>query len=124
MIKLFLDDIRLPSEVSNYFTPVKYRTLYRKEGWIIVRNYNDFVNYIESNELPELISFDHDLADDHYDPSTWTESFEYHEKTGYHCALYLLDYCYNKGYNVPQCLCHSMNPVGKKRIEDLLKINY
>ena len=62
--KLYLDDVRIP----------------QTEGWEIVRNYDDFVKWIEENGLPDIVSFDHDLAEVHYDPSTWRQSFEYHEK--------------------------------------------
>ena len=46
MKKLYLDDIRIP----------------QTEGWDIVRSYDDFVNWIEMNGLPDVVSFDHDLC--------------------------------------------------------------
>ena len=45
MVKLFLDDIRKPPDVD----------------WFIVRNYNQFIDWIDKNGLPDIISFDHDL---------------------------------------------------------------
>ena len=47
--KLYLDDVRIP----------------QTEGWEIVRNYDDFVKWIEENGLPDIVSFDHDLAEVH-----------------------------------------------------------
>ena len=80
---LFLDDIRMPWQVGNYIYPVELRSEYRLQNWIIVRNYKEFINTINEKGFPQCISFDHDLADIHYDPNTWTESFEYQEETGY-----------------------------------------
>ncbi len=76
---LFLDDIRYPVEVYRY---TKQDVFLRKD-WHIVRNYEQFINRILEKGLPEMISFDHDLADEHYwDPN----SRERVEKTGYDCA--------------------------------------
>ena len=60
---LFLDDYRMPIDCANYM----YRKnvdcrIYHKE-WNIVRSYWQFVKWIEENELPDFISFDHDLGD-------------------------------------------------------------
>lgn len=52
--KLFLDDIRVPTDI------------YPKdnnEDWIIVRNLTDFKNTIIEKGIPEFISFDNDLGD-------------------------------------------------------------
>lgn len=59
---LFLDDIRWPIEAFQY---TKNEIFWEKE-WSIVRNYQQFVDWIIENGLPKLISFDHDLADEHY----------------------------------------------------------
>lgn len=113
---LFLDDIRQPSEVGNYMLPVELRPQYRLDKWEIVRNYEQFVEIIEKHGLPDKISFDHDLADSHYDPKTWTEVFTYGEKTGCNCAEWLCKYCHEKGLKFPEYYVHSMNPVGKENI--------
>ena len=76
---LFLDDERMPYQVGNYIYPVEIKPLYRLETWEIVRNYEEFVKIIEGRGLPSLISFDHDLADIHYDSNTYKESFTYRE---------------------------------------------
>lgn len=116
MYNLFLDDIRNPVEVGNYIYPIELRQLYRKLKWKIIRNYNDFVKIIEKNGLPEIVSFDHDLALIHYNPLTHIESFEYDEKTGFDCAKWLVNYCINNSKILPVFYSHSMNPIGKENI--------
>lgn len=111
--KLFLDDVRTP----------------RTEDWEIVRSYEDFVNYINENGLPDEISFDHDLASIEYDSNKIIESFVHHEKTGYDAAKWLCDYCWSNGLPLPKCNVHSANPVGRDNILSILrsfekKLNY
>ena len=113
MKKLYLDDVRVP----------------QTEGWDIVRSYDDFVNWIEENGLPEVISFDHDLADVDYDPKTQRETFKYHETTGYDAAKWLCEYCWTNGLPIPNWNVHSANPVGRDNIISILtayekKLNY
>ena len=55
---LFLDDERYPKQVTWVNLPLV--------DWVIVRNYNEFVKKIEEDGMPVFISFDHDLADEHY----------------------------------------------------------
>ena len=117
---LFLDDVRLPGEVGNYIYPVDIKPLYRLGEWEIVRSYDSFISIILERGLPELVSFDHDLADVHYDPMTCRESFSYHDKTGLDCALWLTEYCRNNNINLPRFLVHSLNPDGKENILALL----
>ncbi len=45
---------------------------------------------------------------------------EFKEKTGYDCALHLIEMCRQQKRQLPHCLVHSMNPVGKQRIIELL----
>ena len=105
MYKLFLDDIRYPPD--NH---------YPDEGndWIIARNMDDAIWCVKNKGIPEWISFDHDLADDHYIIG------QKHEKTGYDFAKWFCDYVmdnkkklpYGFGYTI-----HSMNPVGAANID-------
>ena len=111
--KLYLDDVRTPNS----------------EGWEIVRSYDEFVLWIQNNGLPEEVSFDHDLADVNYDSLTFSESFKYHEKTGYDCAKWLCEYCWTNGLPIPSWNVHSANPVGRDNIIQLIenfqkKLNY
>lgn len=118
--KLFLDDIRNPKDVLNYID----NDIYSLNNWVIVRNYDEFVQTIEKNGLPTIISFDHDLAYDHYLDDNQNGDIDYDnltEKTGYDCAKWLVDYCIIKMSKITsRCYVHSMNPVGKVNIETLL----
>ena len=91
MKKLYLDDVRNP----------------KTDGWIIVRNFEEFVDFIQENGLPDEISFDHDLGED--------------TQTGYDCAKWLCDYCWTNGLPVPPSNVHSANPVGRDNIISLIK---
>ena len=53
MKKHFLDDIR---EIDMVYDSSM------TEEFVIVRNYHDFVKYIQQNGLPPFISFDNDLG--------------------------------------------------------------
>ncbi len=116
---LFLDDERNPEAVFNYTKLDIYKNLH----WVIVRNYNEFINNIIKNGLPEIVSFDHDLADINYDSKTAKQSFNYQEKTGYDCAKWLVDYCIDKQLNFPVYYIHSKNQVGAENIKQYL-LNY
>jgi|SRR6478609_75894 len=118
---LFLDDIRQPSSVGNYIFPVSLRTLYRLEEWVIVRNYEEFVTTLLRDGIPAMVSFDHDLADIHYEPEEYKESFEYHEETGYEALKYLVTYCIDHSLPIPVCHFHTSNTVGKANMEAYLK---
>lgn len=120
--KLYLDDFRYPKLSFDYTKNI----IYNDKDWDIVKNYDEFVSYIETNGLPNLISFDHDLADEHYTPSIYWNDYNkskeyqekqvYKEKTGLDCAKWLVEYCINNQQKLPQFLCHSQNPVGADNI--------
>lgn len=111
---LFLDDIRYPIDVYRYTK----QDIYLRNDWHIVRNYEEFINRIFEYGLPELISFDHDLADEH----NWdNDTKRFVEKTGYDCAKWLIDYCMDNDLALTEFYCHSMNTVGKENIESLFK---
>jgi hypothetical protein len=111
---LFLDDFRFPIDAF-YYTR---NPMYNKLEWIIVRDYDSFVNYIIKNGLPNIVSFDHDLADIHYSvPVNGIINYsDYKEKTGYHCAEWLVYYCIDNKLKFPEYHIHSMNSIGKKNI--------
>lgn len=121
--KLFLDDERTPMSLYNISQQKNY--IYT-QSWIIVRNYNEFVEWVEKNGLPEWVSFDHDLADEHYKEGAKSEfqEFGYNkvtEKTGYDCANWLIDYCIKYNLQFPNYLVHSFNTVGKKNIHFIIE---
>ena len=89
--KLFLDDERFPPDMDGE----GYRL------WVIVRNYNEFVECLQMYGMPEFISFDHDLGD---------------SLDGYECAKWLGMRCVDSGTNIPEFYVHSQNPVGANNI--------
>jgi Cyclic-phosphate processing Receiver domain len=122
MKRLFLDDIRMPEQAYLY---TKNPVFLKK--WDIVRTYEQFVEYITKNGIPDLIAFDHDLADDHYVKFLNSHLVDYDydkdfkEKTGYHCAKWLTDYMLDNDIRkMPEYLVHSMNPAGRQNIKGLL----
>jgi hypothetical protein len=130
-MKLFLDDYRSPMDCVKYMHKElgKDNLIYTEGDWTIVRSYSQFVAHIKKYGLPELISFDHDLADAHYtvDQKDWKVNVRYqemtNEKTGLHCAQWLVEHCIQTHSKLPKYFVHSMNPVGKDNILGLLK-NY
>jgi hypothetical protein len=96
----------------------------------VVRTYDEFCSFIEKKfkegEWPKVISFDHDLADEHYHPyMTDAEAYSevsktFKEKTGMDCAKWLVDFCMDNNLKLPGFVVHSMNPSGSKNIQSLL----
>jgi hypothetical protein len=118
--RLYLDDIRAPRQTY---------PLTRNEDWIIVRNYDEFVKTIVNNGLPFFVSLDHDLAMEPYpfmekdggihSPKTIPYD-RYTEKTGYHAAKWLVEYCLDKNLDLPAFEVHSANTVGATNIRSYL----
>lgn len=119
--KLFLDDIRMPGNCLSYMhLRIGAKNPIYLEDWEIVRNYDEFVDCIEKKGLPTHVSFDHDLAEVHYDHETWIEGFKYTEETGNDCAKWLVEYVRKNNLELPICFVHSMNPVGTENIKRTL----
>jgi hypothetical protein len=131
--KLFLDDNRNPVHCITYMhlrIGLK-NPIYLQNEWVIARNYESFKNTVEEMGLPEFVSFDHDLADEHYgkygadlqSPEGWEEyhTDENREYTGYDCAKWLVNYCMDHKKSIPPFTVHSMNPIGTERIMNYLK---
>lgn len=130
MKMLFLDDFRWPIDCAKYMhAKLGFdNILYVNPKWHIVRSYPEFVEWITKNGLPDLISFDHDLADGRYHQNMQEgninyDSFDFNEdynKTGYHCAKFLIEVCLDQNLKLPKFFVHSMNPVGTENIQSLL----
>lgn len=106
---LFLDDVRTPSRV--------YPDTFDRD-WVVCKNFQEFTTCIRIKGLPQFVSFDHDLAEEHYIPENKVEN--YVEKTGYDCAKYLVAYCMDNNLRLPPWAVHSMNPVGAQNIRHVL----
>lgn len=98
MYNIFLDDIRFPKDAFLQKELV-YLTQYSKipeNEWVIVRNYDDFVQTIEERGIPSACSLDNDLVMEHMryyinflkNPGYYEwENFQ--TECGIHCAKYL-----------------------------------
>ena len=127
---LWLDDLRNP------FIDEEKKVPYGNKIWNInwVLNHKQFVKWIDLYGLPDAISFDHDLAPEHYTPEYFWNNYEeskrfqdwkskdYIYKTGEGCAKWLLAYCNLKNKTLPEIFIHSANPVGADKIKNILKI--
>lgn len=94
--------------------------------WKIVRNYEEFVEAIKENGIPDAVSFDCDLHlehSKHYIKDTIkTGIYEWQNfknKCGIHCANYLKTLI-NKDFDV-KVYVHSANEIGGVEIRKILK---
>lgn len=103
---IYLDDIRMPPKDEN--------------TWVIVRNFEAFKRQCElawsqSQEI-EFISFDHDLAFDHYAGEYFSG-----EKTGADAAKWLCQSCIAHGHKIPAYAVHSRNVPGAANIVSIIE---
>jgi hypothetical protein len=120
MYNLYLDDMREAKDAFFYTE----NPVYLNYDWIVVRTYDEFVEYIKLNGLPELVSFDHDLADEHYNYLNTQFDANYNnyvEKTGYECVKWLCDYCLDNNKIFPKSLYHTQNLIGRINMEKYVK---
>ena len=129
---IYLDDLRTPIE----------------EGWIVVRNYDEFVEKIKEIGLNniETISLDHDLGDtameeyfNNVAPNYQLNYDNIKEKTGLDCAKWLINYYFENRLQIPHpteegvfidnpfqkfvfptVYTHSANPIGSGNITGYL----
>lgn len=116
---LFLDDKKIPKDI---WTDTK-EPEYAVYNWVTVKDYESFIETILEKGLPTRVSFDHDLDEEHSDiekdKTIPYDSFK--TKTGYDCALWLIEYCIDYSKNLPQTKVHSPRGKGKKNIETILE---
>ena len=129
-LKLFLDDLRIPTDAFIYEERIK---LIDKSGiqnceWHIVRNYEDFCEFIDTFGIPEVVSFDHDLHMEHikhyFDVTSKIGVIDYGNlktKTGKHCAEYFVDKWREAGKPDVKVYVHSANRWGQIEIKNVLK---
>ena len=100
-MKMFLDDIRDP----------------KNDYDVIVRSYEEAINFVKENGIPTFISFDHDLGCDEMGNIL---------KDGYDFAKWLVDMDIENIHKFPDNFTfeiHSANPIGKNHIKSILN-NY
>jgi hypothetical protein len=131
--KLFLDDIRKPKDAflntHNCYLLDASKT--PNSCWNIVRNYEDFCEWIEKFGVPSVVSFDHDLHFEHikhyHDVTSKTGVIEYEKlkyKTGKHCAEYFVEKWKEARHPKVQCYIHTANSWGQTEIAKILKPIY
>lgn len=100
------------------------------EDWYVVKNYEEFVEAIKKHKNKVThISFDHDLAIEHYHtdmylgPSVYNKHYKtFKYKTGYHCAKWLKRYFKNNNLELPKVLVHTQNPTGLQNILNIFHL--
>jgi hypothetical protein len=132
---LFLDDVREPNEA---FLWGENKGLIAKSGisawkWDIVRSYEDFVKYIDTHGIPDVVSFDNDLWDVAYELAVNPTSEQlakqfqmigwqdFEHKTGAHCAQYLVGACKAHGKDIPKYYIHTANSAARPIIREILE---
>jgi hypothetical protein len=127
---LFLDDLR---EVQHAHLHDYRKTLTQVSGipsfkWDIVRTYDDFVKWIDINGIPDVVSFDIDL--DPYSEVDKQDSMhcrgyydhnELDQKTGIHCAEYLVEKCKEFRKPLPEYYIHSANALGRPVLKAIME---
>jgi len=136
---LFLDDVRRPEDACVpgvrrkdldivVTTSLLDLTNTTSDEWVIVRTYDEFELMLNSEGIPEKVSFDHDLHISHikyfFKETVLSGIIEYTNltvKTGYHCAQLLVKECKRLNVPLPECYVHSANDVGSSNIQNVLK---
>ena len=90
MYRMFIDDIRNPPPGD----------------WVVVRSSSEALEYIQTNGMPEFISFDHDLGGD---------------DTTMVFLRSLVKSLWDGTNNIPDYTVHSANPVGSKNIVSFME---
>lgn len=99
---LWLDDCRNPL-IGNWLS---YSPIEIPYEVIWVKNAFEFKAWIELNQLPDAICFDHDLGE---------------KESGFDCAKWLIEYCLDNKLELPKYGIQSANPIGKDNIDGLFK---
>lgn len=125
MKRLFIDDYRVPVDCAHYMYRRKVDCKIYHEEWEIVRTYKDFCDWITKKGVPDIISFDYDLADnfelrEDSPIKNWFSMTEDRVYTGMDCAEWLVNYCMENKLKLPQYIVHSVNPYGCEIIKEFL----
>ncbi len=110
---LFLDDVRMPKQVSGVDLPLV--------EWQIVRNFEQFTTYIKLHGVPARVSFDHDLGPMHYIFDWAGNDTCPGQLSGYDCVKWLVQYCQEHNHKFPDYTLHTLNDVGKNNMESYIQ---
>ena len=86
---------------------------------------DQFIKWIETNGVPDLVAFDYDLADvvelkEELPIEEWFDLDENRVYTGLDCAKFLLNFCKKNNLKLPEYIIHSANPCGSEEIKRLI----
>lgn len=93
------------------------------EDWDIVKSFDEFVEYISTHPMPDYISFDNDLTNEHYkELIDKGELFDFDKftDTGYHCAVWLMSFIKENNLPRPICYVHTANIYAHPKILNVL----
>ncbi len=105
---LFLDDIRKPTDVTIFSD--------KKLKWKIVKNHKEFIKYVTKHGIPDLVSFDHDLAPEHY--AKYNENLKFETETGFETLVWFCDYIKINNLEIPEVNIHTSNFVAYKNMTE------
>lgn len=106
---LIIDDERTLDSIVE----VTGNAMYLNHEWVITRTFDDFCKIIDDMGIPNIVSFDHDIAD-------FKDGVE---RSGLTCCKYLVDKCIDLNIDFPEYSVHSANPRGRDNINSYIK-NY
>jgi hypothetical protein len=123
--RLFLDDWRNPKDCAQYMWQRRVDCRIFHEEWDIVRSYGQFVNWIDKNGIPDVVSFDYDLDDveelkEELPIEEWFNLDENRAYKGTDCLRYLIKKCRDSNIKLPNCIIHSANPDGCDELKQLI----
>lgn len=130
-MNIFLDDIRDPHWCLIYMSARigAKAHMYVSEQWLTVRTVEEFLDAIRKNAGKiTKVSFDHDLAEEHYNHDLmsqegWEEYHGIEERalTGYDAAVSMKNIYNELELPMPEIFAHTMNPAGMNNILSLFK---
>jgi hypothetical protein len=129
---VFLDDDRVPQHAYIW---EEDKTLSQVSGiahfkWDVVRSYDEFVTYVETYGIPQVVSFDNDLwipECDNVPEEDVRKMFQMIDwenssiKTGAHCAAWLCERCKEFQHPLPTYYVHSANGKARPIIKGLFE---
>jgi hypothetical protein len=129
---LFLDNERDPKNAQIFDLG---KTLQQVSGienhrWNIVRSYEEFIEYVNKNGIPDVVSFDNDLmdvCDNTISTETLARSYSMKDwenspiKTGAHCAAWLCERCKALQTPLPKYYVHSANEFARPIIKAIME---
>jgi hypothetical protein len=126
--RLFLDDWRVPKDCAQYMWQRRVDCRIFHEEWDIVRSHGQFIDWIEKNGIPSVVSFDYDLDDveelkEDLPIEEWFDLEENRAYNGADCLRYLIRKCRDDKRPLPQCIIHSANPDGRDEMKELVAAN-